>query len=259
MALIIGSARHDENGRYSYGRNGDQDGTEVSTQTYYVHPKGWRLIRAKDADIAEKLAQAMLDACNNNHIGYDQNDRYIINKVKKYGSLAKITEDCDTDCCDLVRACVYQASGKDCGDCYTATEAAALQKLGIFEPTVDVTTGTVLYNGDILVTKTKGHTVIVVSGRPRSEQSKPDTKLGWIQSGNNWYYRLSSGVNAHGWNKIKNADGKTRWYYFDTMGKMLKGWQTVAGKKYYLEENGSLEGACYITDSSGAQNIWVVE
>ena len=123
MALIIGSARHDENGKYSGGRNGDQDGTEVSTQTYYVHSKGWRLIRAKDPAVADKLASAMLEACNNNHIGYDQNDRYIISKVKKYGSLAKISEDCDTDCCDLVRACVYQASGMDCGDCYTATEA----------------------------------------------------------------------------------------------------------------------------------------
>ena len=258
MALIIGSARHDENGRYSGGRNGDQDGTEVSTQTYYVHSKGWQLIRAKDAAVADKLAAAMLEACNNNHIGYDQRDRYIINKVKKYGSLAKIAEDCDTDCCDLVRACVYQASGMDCGDCYTATEAAALQKLGIFEPTVDVTASTVLYNGDILVTKTKGHTVIVVSGRPRSEANSDANKTGWVKSGSDWYYRLSSGVNAHGWSKIKNADGKTRWYYFDSKGKMLTGWQIISGKKYYLEETGDLEGAMYASDASGAQSIMIV-
>ena len=256
MALIIGSARHDENGTYSGGRNGDQDGTEVSTQTYYVHKKGWQLVRAKDAAIADKIAAAMLEACKNNRIGYDQRDRNVIAKVKKYGSLAKISEDCDTDCCDLVRACVYQATGKDCGDCYTATEAESLQKLGIFEPTVDVTPSTVLYNGDILVTKTKGHTVIVVSGRPRGEAA--EVKTGWIKSGSDWYYRLSSGVNAHGWQKIKNRDGRTRWYYFDTKGKMLKGWQTIAGRKYYLEETGDLEGAMYASDNNGAQSIKVV-
>lgn len=255
MALIIGSARHDENGRYSGGRNGDQDGTEVSTQAYYMHSKGWRLVRAKDASIAEKIASAMLEACNNNHIGYDQNDRLIINKVKKYGSLAKITEDCDTDCCDLVRACVYQASGKDCGDCYTATEAAALQKLGIFEPTVVVTASTTLYNGDILVTKTKGHTVIVVSGRPRKDESTD--KTGWIQSGDDWYYRISSGVNAHGFNDIKNADGKTRRYYFDSKGKMLTDWQEINKKWYYFQPSGDLAGAMYKSDSTGAQTIWI--
>ena len=32
---------------------------------------------------------------------------------------------------------------------------------------ITVTSGTKLYNGDILVTKTKGHTVAVVSGNPR--------------------------------------------------------------------------------------------
>lgn len=257
MTLIVGSARHDENGKYSGGRNGDQDGTEVSTQAYYMHSKGWKLVRAKDASIAEKIASAMLEACNNNHIGYDQNDRLIVNKVKKYGSLAKITENCDTDCCDLVRACVYQASGKDCGDCYTATEAAALQKLGIFEPTVDVTASTTLYNGDILVTKTKGHTVIVVSGNPR--KSTNSDKLGWIKSGNDWYYRISAGVNAHGFSDIKNADGKTRRYYFDSKGKMLTDWQEINKKWYYFQPSGDLAGAMYKSDSTGAQSIWVIK
>ena len=62
MALIIGSARHDENGTYSGGRNGDQDGTEVSTQTYYVHKKGWQLVRAKDA---AKQGKEAGDICSN--------------------------------------------------------------------------------------------------------------------------------------------------------------------------------------------------
>ena len=257
MALIIGSARHDENGKYSGGRNGDQDGTEVSTQTYYIHSKGWYVIRPKSVDVANKIASAMLEACNNNNIGYDQNDRNLIAKVKQYGSLAKITVACDTDCSDLVRACVYQASGVDSGDFYTATEPKVLAKTGLFEEVKSVTTSTVLYNGDILVTKTKGHTVIVVSGRPRSEVNNDANKTGWIKSGNDWYYRLSAGVNAHGFNEIKNADGKVRKYYFDSKGKMLTDWQEISGKWYYFQPSGDLAGAMYVSDANGVQNIWV--
>ena len=256
MALIIGSARHDENGNYRGGKNGDQDGTEVSTQTYYMHSKGWRLVRAKDPAIADKIAAAMLEACENNNIGYDQKDRFLILSVKKYGSLAKIESKVDTDCCDLVRACVYQASGRDCGDCYTATEAAALQQLGIFEPTVDVTASTVLYNGDILVTKTKGHTVIVVSGRPRTTEKVH--KTGWIRSGDDWYYRISEGVNAHGWRDIRNQDGKTRRYHFSNTGKMDHDWTEIDGKWYYFHPGGDLQGAMYVSDGSGAQSIMII-
>lgn len=258
MALIIGSARHDENGKYSGGRNGDQDGTEVSTQTYYIHPKGWLVIRPKDASIADKIAKAMQEACDNNNIGYDQNDRNVIAQVKKYGSLAKIAVKCDTDCSDLVRACVYQASGKDSGDFYTATEPTVLAKTGLFESAKEVGTSTVLYNGDILVTKTKGHTAIVVSGRPRSEAAKTETKIGWVQSGKDWYYRTASGINAHGWLDIKNADGKTRRYYFDGKGKMLTDWQEIGNKWYYFQPSGDLAGAMYVSDANGVQSIKVI-
>lgn len=253
--LIIGSARHDENGKYCGGQNGDQDGTEVSTQSYYMHSKGWYVIRAKSATHADKLASAMLEACNNNNIGYDQNDRDLVLKVKKYGSLAAIKTKCDTDCSDLVRACVYQATGKDTGDFYTATEPKALIATGLFEDAKSVTSSTTLYNGDILVTKTKGHTVIVVSGNPRQNT----TKLGWIQSGSKWYYRLTSGSNAHGWQKIQNADGKTRWYHFATDGAMNTGVITLNGCTYYLLESGDFEGACCKTDDSGVLSPWVVE
>ena len=44
MAVIIGSARHDEHGNcYSGGKAGDQTGQEVSTQKFYNHSKGWNV------------------------------------------------------------------------------------------------------------------------------------------------------------------------------------------------------------------------
>ena len=76
MAVIIGSARHDEHGNcYSGGKAGDQTGQEVSTQKFYNHSKGWNVLRAKDNKVAEKLAEAMQIASDNKNIGYDQGNR----------------------------------------------------------------------------------------------------------------------------------------------------------------------------------------
>ena len=59
MAVIIGSARSDENGKAHGGRAGDQTGREVSTQPWYKHPKGWVVLRPKDPKKAAKIAQEM--------------------------------------------------------------------------------------------------------------------------------------------------------------------------------------------------------
>ena len=169
MGIIFGSARIDENGNISGGAAGDQTGAEVSTQPYYMHSKGWYALRPKDANAAAKIATAMQQACDNNHIGYDQNQRNTCwNMLKRYGSLAAIAENCETDCSALVRCCIYQATGRDVGDMYTGNLASNLENSGLFNGRFSVSSESQLYNGDILVTKSTGHTVIVVSGRPRS-------------------------------------------------------------------------------------------
>ena len=74
MAVKIGHASIDENGRASGGATGDQTGKEVCTRTWYN--KGWIcVIRPKRKAIAEKIARAMEQACANNNIGYDQYQR----------------------------------------------------------------------------------------------------------------------------------------------------------------------------------------
>lgn len=93
-------------------------------------------------------------------------------------------------------------------------------------------------------------------GRPKYDT---EVKLGWVQSGSKWYYRLSEDSNAHGWQKIQNADGKTRWYHFATDGAMNTGIITLNGCTYYLLESGDFEGACCKTDDSGVLSPWVVE
>ena len=176
MSLIVGSARIDENGNLKNGKAGDQTGKEVSTQNYYTHKKDWYVLRAKSVAHANALATAMKQACDNNKIGYDQNERNgVITQLKKYGSLDKIATATECDCSSLVRTCIIQATGKDVGNITTANEASVLEASGLFEAKKSVTGEGMLYNGDILVTKTKGHTVIVVSGRARSTATTSNT------------------------------------------------------------------------------------
>ena len=91
MAVKIGSARIDENGHAYNGKAGDQTGKEVSTQNWYLHSKGWRVYRAKNPAVAEKIAICMERACSNAAIGYDQYQRSLIKRrpehVGKFGDL----------------------------------------------------------------------------------------------------------------------------------------------------------------------------
>ncbi|WP_337803545.1 SH3 domain-containing protein [Clostridium sp.] len=167
MSLVVGSARIDERGRISGGKPGDQTGMEVGTQPYYMHAKGWYCLRPKVIHDADEVAGAMLEACANRNIGYCQNHRSgVIEQIRAFGSLARISVKTEADCSSLVRACCIQA-GFDPGNFNTASEVAVLKATGRFQEPFEVTASTTLYNGDILVTKTKGHTLVVVSGNPR--------------------------------------------------------------------------------------------
>lgn len=171
MSVIIGSARIDEHGNAHGGAAGDQKQTstpdykgEVSMQSFYVHSKGWYIFRAKNAEHAEKLAECMERACNNANIGYDQWQR---DNIVRDHTNSKVKTECD--CSSLVRECIIEATGTDPGNIRTVDMPYMLSKTGLFEPQMTYTTGTTLYTGDILVTKTSGHTVIVVKGKARKK------------------------------------------------------------------------------------------
>lgn len=167
MTYYIGSARHDERGKYHGGKAGDQTGQEVATQKLYNHSKGWMAYRAISPETAIALKNAMLTACANNHIGYDQYERY---GIIKHGINSQVNTE--ADCSTTVRACIIAATGKDIGDFTTASEPAALEKSGFFTKVGNVNILSKLYEGDILVTRKKGHTAIVTTGYPRAATPK---------------------------------------------------------------------------------------
>jgi hypothetical protein len=239
MAIYIGSARHDENGKYCNGADGDSlqssatfdTAGEVSMQTFYVHSKGWDIIRAKDATIATKIAERMKTACNNACIGYDQYNRL---GVITYGIDTTTKTECD--CSSLLRACVKEASGTDPGNFTTANAKAKLVATGLFEYVGKYASGTTLYTGDILCTCTKGHIVAVVSGTSRTSTStstKPTIAKPTIKKG-------SSGTQVkylqQDLNYLINAD-------LDVDGSC--GALTIAALKKWQKANGLTDDGSY--------------
>lgn len=187
MAVKIGSARIDENGNAKGGKAGDQTGKEVSTQSWYLHSKGWRVFRAKNPAVAEKIAQDMQYACNNSKIGYDQNQRgtlYTVSKPLGF-NCSKVTTACETDCSALVRVCCAYA-GITLPNFRTTDEASLLLKSGAFDEMKGAkyqASSAYLKRGDILVTKTQGHTVVVLSNGPKSAEVAPLPDDGALRRG----------------------------------------------------------------------------
>lgn len=173
--IIIGSARMGENGSVTGGKAGDQKqksaedySGEVSMQNFYLHKKGWYIMRWKDAVYAEECAKAMHRACNNPNIGYDQNQR---TGILKAGTNTTTKTECD--CSALVRQCVKEAAAVDPGNFTTSTEVTILKATGLFQAPIKYRSGTPIYNGDILVTCSKGHTAVVISAIPRVPTLEP--------------------------------------------------------------------------------------
>ena len=173
MAVKVGSARIDENGKTHGGKAGDQNGKEVSTQAWYRHKKGWRVLRCKSADKAEKIARAMQAACDNANIGYDQYQRDTLYNLAKTVDFdpGRVKTPCETDCSALVRVCLAYA-GITVKNFRTPNEASILLRSGEFielkESRYTDQSG-YLRRGDILVTRTQGHTVVVLSNGSKAE------------------------------------------------------------------------------------------
>lgn len=177
MAVTIGSARIDEHGKISGGAAGDQTGKELSTQNWYLHSKGWRVLRCKDPAKAEKIAACMEWACKNALIGYDQNQRGTLYSALKAlaWDLAKLKTKVETDCSGLVRVCLANA-GIFVSDFNTSNEAARLLASGEFVELTDskyTKKSAYLRRGDVLVTRSKGHTVVVLTNGSNAEMNVP--------------------------------------------------------------------------------------
>lgn len=175
MSVIIGSARINELGSAHGGQAGDQKQNstpdfsgEVSMQTvgdsYFSHHY---IYRPKSIEYAEAFAKEMETACNNPHIGYDQWQRYGLVGTPDVNT----KNDVEVDCSSLVREIITDVTGVDPGDIRTITEPQMLDATGLFYKRRRYKNGMFLYDGDIFVTTTSGHTGIVVKGLSRNNKA----------------------------------------------------------------------------------------
>lgn len=106
----ISNSGHDERGRYSGGKAGDQSGDEWYIRSWYSRP--WNVvIRFTDRNIANMLATLSIYAAKNPKVGYDQGQRTSYwYALKKAGyDPRNITTYCEEDCSAGVLANVRAA------------------------------------------------------------------------------------------------------------------------------------------------------
>ena len=240
MAVRIGHASIDENGHARGGKAGDQTGREVCVRTWYDKP--WiAVIRPNDKKVAEKIAKTMEQACANNNIGYDQNERttlYTQAKAKGW-DLSKITTKCETDCSALVAVCVNAAGIEVSKDIYTGNEKQTLVNTGKFKAHTDkkyLTSDKYLKRGDILLAS--GHTAVVLedgSGEtPKQNTPAKTSEAKKVESAKNFDKKLAGTytVTADTLN-IRSGAGKDK----TTLGNLKKGTK-VACYGYYNAKDG---------------------
>lgn len=168
MAVRIGHASIDENGKIQGGKAGDQTQKEVCIRSYYN--KGWNVVlRPKSKTLAEKSARFVEQICANNNVGYDQWNRNTLyaQAIAVNFNGSKILTPCECDCSSLMQ--VAAIAGGSClpygGNAFTTrTMRNAFQASGDYEVLTDdkyLTSDTYLKRGDILI-KEGSHTVMVL-------------------------------------------------------------------------------------------------
>lgn len=166
--VYIGGAKINEYGTTEGGKAGDQNGKECMVEPWYKHEKGWYVLRAKDRSVAKLIAKDMRAICENNKIGYSYWEHCygLYNESKQYGfDASKVNSPCDTNCAKAVLVCVKYA-GVNVADFSTSDEMdklLATGKFDVFKDSEHCDNTFLLLEGDILVTRTKGHTVVVLN------------------------------------------------------------------------------------------------
>ena len=174
--VLIGHASISETGGIN-GAKGDSTGKEVCTRTWYSKPWDYMAIHP-DANVREKHAKAVEDACANNYIGYGQSDRNTANtEAKKVNyDISKIKTKCNTDCSALqnLAAVVSGAKGVTYGSngWTTSTMKSALKAAGyiIIEDKSYLTSADYCVRGAIYV-KSGSHTVCGLTNGSKASQT----------------------------------------------------------------------------------------
>lgn len=179
--MTIANSGHDERGKYSGGKAGDQTGTEWEIRSWYNRP--WNFVARFNTKVGTDAAKLARNAANNKHIGYDQSQRTtfweVLKKTKNYDP-ANITKDCEADCSAGV-ATVFKAVGYRQNNSklknipismWTGNERATLKNAGakILTDSKYLTSDAYLLPGDVLCNEAH-HTCINLTTGSKAKSS----------------------------------------------------------------------------------------
>lgn len=179
MAIKIGHASIDEYGKTVGGEAGDQTKKEVCIRTYYK--ASWdAVLRPKSAEVAEKSAKFVEEACVNDKVGYDQGQRNTLyaQAVPVSYDASAIKVKCECDCSSLVHVAAMAGGAKltyGNNGFTTRTMIDRLVASGDYEKLTDskfLTSDKHLKRGDILV-NVGSHTVMVLEDGSGVASAKP--------------------------------------------------------------------------------------
>lgn len=173
-----GQARRGEKSNKN-NKAGDQTRKEVMISKWTYSPfsfgaEHWQYVyRCKDPDKARLIASTMVDICNNDHIGYDQNDKdrgtlYDLAKKNNW-DITAIKKNCETTCSCAVSVCL-NAAGISAPRLwltrYMPADIDATGQFYCFTSKKYTSSSDKLTVGDILITPGEHTAVVVESPHP---------------------------------------------------------------------------------------------
>lgn len=250
MSVMIGHAASNEYGGTHGGNPGDQTGNEVCIRTWYSRP--WNvMLRPKNTKVAEKIAVAMEQACANDNVGYNQNNRtslYFAAKEKNW-DISKITKKVDCDCSALAAVCCNAAGLAISKDNWTGVQKDNMMATGAFvlyTASKYLNQEDYLKRGDVLLYEGH-HTAVVLTNGSKTEPNVNYTGKGIgyataltsmnIRTGAGTSYpiiqSISAGTKLEVLEKLSNGWYKVVW----TNTSLGYGYVSNAGGGYFKYED----------------------
>ena len=229
ISTITTGGAHSSEKQSKYGVAGDQLQSAVTTSDYSGEVSlrnysesafksrysGYTVYRPSDPNAASAMANLMIRACNNPHIGYSQDTRQ---GIFEHGVDSTVNINCD--CSSLVSYCITQGMGVNVNT-NTSGLGLAMTATGKFMSPVSISnisfSSNPPYNGDIIL-KAGSHVEMVVSGNSRTGKGDEITGSTWSGIGEAVQgYTDSYGIYAV-FDARKTAPNKTDEFYNQSYG-----------------------------------------
>ena len=199
MSILCVWASIDERGNVMGGKAGDQTGREVRTGNYYNFGQTY-CVRARNGEIADRIARCALAIAKNDDVGYDQSQRETL-----YNEMAvllwksyDVKHKCECDCSELAVCCANYALKCQAfpASLYSGNIVPVMTRSNQFVK-ITIGKGFIPQRGDIIVAPGK-HVIIAVGtgGANISYDKTPVYEIGETYKLNvNLKVRTGAGVN----------------------------------------------------------------